>query len=199
MSKTMPNSHISTSPPAQSSPLVLNVGGFSKEIPLPTRYAGYEHVLLDISNLHGETNIVMDARKLILWANALPKFDAVYCSHNLEHYYLEDASLVMQGMFAVLKPGGSIELRVPDIQLVCEKLAAGASLYDETESGSGVVWHDCIYGNTLERMRQGEEWAHKTGFTETTLRTLLEGTGFVECQFAQGKGYELAALAFKPL
>jgi hypothetical protein len=63
---------------------VLNVGGNSKSIPLPPHFSGYKHVLLDIDP-KSSADIVCDARRL----SELEKeeFDAVYCSHNLEHYY----------------------------------------------------------------------------------------------------------------
>ena len=62
---------------------VLNVGGASKAIPIPQHYAGWEHVLLDVDP-NQEPDIVCDARELV----ELPAggFDAIYCSHNLEHY-----------------------------------------------------------------------------------------------------------------
>ena len=59
---------------------VLNVGGNSREIPLPPIYAGWEQILLDIDPA-GRPDIVGDARNL----ESLPaaSCDAVYCSHNL--------------------------------------------------------------------------------------------------------------------
>ena len=64
-------------------PRVLNVGGGSKDIPLPPHYAGWEHVLMDIDP-KGQPDLVCDAREL----PALPagQYDAIFCSHNLEHY-----------------------------------------------------------------------------------------------------------------
>jgi predicted SAM-dependent methyltransferase len=203
MSKTTQKSQVSTLAPASSEPkLVLNVGGWSKAIAIPDRYEGWEHVLLDVDNSQGTTDLVMDARKIILWAEAMLQYDAVYCSHNLEHYYLFDAVLVLKGMYAVLKPGGVLELRVPDLEMVARAIVGGASLYDavpvnETET-LNFDWHQCLYGCTMEILRQGEQWAHKTGFTEGTLRQLLESIGFVNCIFEHGAGYELAAMAWKP-
>ena len=63
---------------------VLNVGGNNKSIALPPHFAGWEHILLDIDR-KGNPDIVLDARKLTQLAPAA--YDAVYCAHNLEHYY----------------------------------------------------------------------------------------------------------------
>lgn len=182
--------------PAQK--LVLNVGGGSKECPLPSFYDGYANILLDIDGSRGGVDVVMDATKLSLWAANLVKFDAVYCSHNLEHYYVYDVIKVLKGMWDVLKPGGTVDIRVPDLLAVALAIVDGEDIYGATEDGSCVIWHDCLYGNTIEILRRGEQWAHKTGFTEAALRRLLTDAGFIDLQFARGKGYELAVLGYKP-
>src|SRR5262249_57181696 len=41
--------------------------------------------------------------------------DAVYCSHNLEHYYRHDVPRVLAGFLHVLKDSGFAHIRVPDI------------------------------------------------------------------------------------
>ena len=94
---------------------VLNVGGNSKAISLPPQYADYEHVLLDIDP-QGTPDIVCDAREL----TTLPagQFEAVYCSHNLEHYYRHDVSKVLAGFMHVLAADGFAHIRVPDIREV---------------------------------------------------------------------------------
>ena len=61
---------------------VLNVGGNNKAIALPPQYADFDHLLLDIDP-KGAPDIVCDARQLTTLAAS--QFDAVYCSHNLEH------------------------------------------------------------------------------------------------------------------
>ncbi|HET9736059.1 MAG TPA: hypothetical protein VFP62_12375, partial [Burkholderiales bacterium] len=63
---------------------LLNVGGNTKDIPLPENYRGWENVLLDI-DARGNPDVLCDARELTKLAGAT--YDAVYCSHNLEHYY----------------------------------------------------------------------------------------------------------------
>jgi len=82
---------------------LLNVGGGSKSIPLPPEYAGFEHVLLDIDP-SGKPDIVLDGRKIL--ELGAEQFDAIYCSHNLEHYFRHHVPKVLAGFFHVLKPGG---------------------------------------------------------------------------------------------
>lgn len=71
---------------------VLNVGGNSKNIQLPPYYKGFEHLLLDIDS-RGKPDIVADARELDKLEHGL--VDAVYCSHNLEHYYRHEVPKVL--------------------------------------------------------------------------------------------------------
>src|SRR5436190_16880784 len=88
---------------------VLNVGGRSKSVPIPAHFAQWEHVLLDI-NPAGGVDIALDARRL----HQLPAsgFDAVYCSHNLEHYYAHEVPRVIAGFAHAIKEDGFVELRV---------------------------------------------------------------------------------------
>ncbi len=178
--------------------IVLNVGGGTKGIPIPGLYEGWDHVLLDVTA--GPTvDIVMDARKLELWAGDLPKFDAVYSSHSLEHHYTHDVAAVLRGMFSVLKPGGWVEIHVPDLAMVAKALAGGADLYDVAyeRNGGHVVWHDMVYGMSMEIVRSGEGWGHRTGFTEARLRRVLEDAGFTRIEIV-AEYFELAAMATKP-
>src|SRR5512141_1346388 len=72
---------------------VLNVGGGTKAISIPDYFAGWRHDLLDIDS-RGGPDIVCDAREL----QKLPcgSYDAIYCSHNLEHYYRHDGLKVLR-------------------------------------------------------------------------------------------------------
>src|SRR4051812_19058162 len=90
----------------------LNVGGGNKNIPLPAYYEGWEHVLLDIDP-KGKPDVVCDARQL----SQLPtsQYDAIYCSHNLEHYYHHDVAKVLAGFLHVMKDNAFAHIRVPDM------------------------------------------------------------------------------------
>ncbi len=58
----------------------LNVGGNRKDIPVPSYFDGWDHILLDIDPA-GNPDIVCDARELQTLEPG--RFHAVYCSHNL--------------------------------------------------------------------------------------------------------------------
>jgi SAM-dependent methyltransferase len=178
---------------------VLNVGGGNKTIPIPPHYDGWEHVLLDVDS-RGDPDIVCDAREL----DSLPagQFDAVYCSHNLEHYYRHDGAKVLRGFLHVLKPHGFAEVRVPDLECVMRRvvkdnMGIADVLY---QSGAGPISvQDVIYGLGTEIEQSGSDfYAHKTGFTPKSLGQTLTAAGFGGVfLFVAPEIFETRALAFK--
>ena len=176
---------------------VLNVGGNSKDIPLPPQYAGFEHLLLDIDP-SGKPDVVCDARNLTtLEAGA---FDAVYCSHNLEHYYRHDVPKVLGGFLHVLKEGGFAQIRVPDLAVVMKAtIDRGLDVEDVLyESAAGpITVLDVLYGLGSEIEQSGQDYfAHKTGFTQKSLAKALNKAGFTKVFSGLGN-FEISALAFK--
>lgn len=175
---------------------VLNVGGNNKSIALPEEFIGWEHVLLDIDPA-GQPDLVCDARKL----DTLPAatFDAVYCSHNLEHYHRHEVPRVLAGFRHVLKPGGYTLVRVPDLREVLE-LAVERNLELEDvlyHSPAGpVTVHDIVFGFGPEIERSGNDfYAHKTGFSHASLTRCLTRAGF-EHVFVGEAELDLVAYGF---
>lgn len=176
---------------------VLNVGGNNKSIALPEPFAEFEHVLLDIDPT-GNPDIVCDAREL----KKLPpaKFDAVYCSHNLEHYYKHDVKKVLAGFFYVLKRDGFVNIRVPDMAAVMRafverNLDIEDPLYVSASGPITVL--DVMYGYGVEIEQSGKDfYAHKTGFTQKSLMAALQSAGFRQIYIMVGD-LEINAIAFK--
>jgi len=176
---------------------VLNVGGNDKSIALPPHYAGFEHVLLDIDPKR-KPDIVCDARQLTTLEAG--QFDAVYCSHNLEHYYRHDVPRVLAGFLHVLKDGGYAHIRVPDLdELMRVTIERGLDVDDVLyQSPAGpIMVLDVLYGYSVEIERSGQDFfAHKTGFTRKSLGNALKRAGFQEI-FSQAGNLEVDTLAFK--
>jgi SAM-dependent methyltransferase len=178
---------------------VLNVGGHSKSISIPAHYAGWDHLLLDIDPTV-QPDVLCDARRLSQLESA--QFDAVYCSHNLEHYHKHDGARVLRGFVHVLKPDGFAQIRVPDLRSVFQKFVAGnMDLEDDlyVSPAGPITVRDVIYGWGTKIEQSGEDFfAHKTGFTATTLRAELKSAGFSRVVTVEDdKRFEIAALAFK--
>jgi SAM-dependent methyltransferase len=177
---------------------VLNVGGNSKAIAIPAHYAGWEHVLLDIDPA-GKPDVLCDAREL----KTLPaeSFDAIYCSHNLEHFFAHDVPRVLSGFQHVLAADGFAEIRVPDIgALIREVAARDLDLTDVLyDSPAGQVRvRDVFYGFGPQIERTGVDfYAHKTGFSKSTLRQALIDAGFAALAYLPPRPYEMVAIAFR--
>ncbi len=176
---------------------VLNVGGNNKNIPIPQYFAEFEHLLLDIDP-RGKPDIVCDAREL----GSLPatQFDAIYCSHNLEHFFAHDVPKVLGGFLHVLKRQGFAEIRVPDLDMVMKtyvekKMDVEDVLY---QSGAGpIMVRDVLYGFGKEIERSGVDfYAHKTGFSQKTLTKALFAAGFKFALRKPGRAFELFMIAF---
>lgn len=175
---------------------VLNVGGNSKAIQIPECFAGWRHDLLDIDP-GGNPEVLCDAREL--WKLPPRRYDAVYCSHNLEHYYAHDVLKVLKGFRMVLKKGGFAYIRVPDLLAVMRVVVEqGKALEDVLyEAPSGPIRiRDVIFGYQRQIEQSGNDFfAHKTGFSEESLTKTLMENGFPHV-FSDVGGYEIMALAF---
>lgn len=176
---------------------VLNVGGNSRAIALPAPYHDYQVVLLDIDPA-GEPDIVCDAREL---ATLEPgTFDAVYCSHNLEHYHEHEVPRVLHGFHHVLRDGGFVHIRVPDIGAVMQAVVQRGLDIEDTlyASPAGPIRVlDVVYGYSPEIERSGNPfYAHRTGFTRRSLHRVLVQARFAPVHIGTAP-LEAVAVAFK--
>jgi Methyltransferase domain len=176
---------------------VLNVGGNSKAIALPPHFAGWQHVMLDIDP-KSDADVICDARKL----SELPaaEYDAVYCSHNLEHYYRHEVARVLAGFVHVLKPEGFVHIRVPDIGELMRLVAAKKLDIDDqlyVSAAGPISVHDVLYGLGKEIASSGNDFfAHKTGFTVKALCETLAKSGF-SVVYSACANLEVIAYAFR--
>lgn len=182
---------------AIETPSVLNVGGASKQIAIPANYSGWSHFLLDIAP-GPDVDVVLDARQLTTLD--AEQFDAIYCSHNLEHYYCHDGAKVLAGFMHVLKPNGYADIRVPDMTAVLKAMVTRNMDIDDvlyTAPAGPISVHDVIYGWGAEIERSGVDfYAHKRGFTAKSLTAALQAAGFARTAVSE-TGFEIRALAFK--
>jgi hypothetical protein len=175
---------------------VLNVGGNNKEIPIPPCFNGWQHDLLDIDP-RGNPDVLCDAREL--WRLPPRQYDAIYCSHNLEHFYRHDVVKVLKGFCIVLKKDGFIYIRVPDLGEVMRRVVDESIDIDDVlyvAPCGPILVRDVIYGYHVEIEQSGNDFfAHKTGFTENNLTKILNENGFLHV-YSDVANYEVMALAF---
>ena len=177
---------------------VLNVGGGSSRS-LPPQYKDWEQVLLDIDP-DVKPDLCLDAR--LLSTQEAGQFDAIYSSHNLEHFYQYEVPTVLAGFLHVLKPGGVAEVQVPDIEaLVRAYLSNNFDIndlwYRVGKVKMPISFHDVLYGWS-GKLKEGNHWyAHKCGFTPLSLSTALNDAGFKDIGVAVD-GMNIFSKGYKP-
>lgn len=158
---------------------VLNVGGDTKETALPPHFADYEQHLLDIRP-GPDVDLEHDARRLTELAP--DQYEAIYCSHNLEHYHRYEVYQVLAGFKHVLKPAGFVQIIVPDVRFVMERMIKQGHDLDQVlyQSPVGPIkYRDVVYGYGPEIESTGQDfYAHKTGFSVDILEKVLIQAGF---------------------
>ena len=177
---------------------LLNVGGGSKQIPIPPWYDGWRHDLLDIDP-RGGADIVMDARDL--HDHTAGVYDAIYCAHNLEHYHRHDGVKVLRGFHHVLKPDGFVEIRVPNLANLFQEVVRRNLDLDDVfyvSAAGPILVRDMIYGYHVEIERSGQDFfSHKTGFTAKSLQDFVQVHGFPHNLIGQSSPIELVGFFFK--
>ena len=99
--------------------------------------------------------------------------DFIYACHCVEHFTRFEWAVMKKDWYRVLKGGGIIEVRCPDLEIACQKFATSEYRYH------GVVSiHDMIYGS------QDVSWQmHHQGFDKGRISKELQDEGFsiLEC------------------
>ena len=153
--------------------------------------------MLDIDP-KGDIDIALDARLLHTLPGA--NYDAVYCSHNLEHYHRHDGLAVLRGMHHVLKSDGFLEVRVPDVGEVMRLAIQNQLDLDDVlyQSSMGpILLRDVLWGCHAEIERSGRDYyAHKTGFTLKSLVEFVSPIGF-PIHASRQANLEIAVIFFK--
>ena len=160
--------------------IIQNVGGGSRN--LPPEYEGWEQCLLDL-NPDCKPDLCMDGKDL--GTTEAGKFDAILCSHNLEHYYRHDVNQVLTGFKHVLKDGGFADIRVPNVLGVFQAMARGNLDIDDVwyrVNGTAITFHDVLYGWNAAMESGNLFYSHKCAFSPLSLATVMQKAGFVDIQ-----------------
>ena len=143
-------------------------------------------------------DLCLDAKELCTLDAA--QFDAVYCSHNLEHFYKHEVPIVLKGFYHVLREGGTVDISVPNIRGLINAIAAGNLDINDVWYRAGgsvpITFHDVMYGWGVQ-VESGNTWySHKTGFTPLSLCDALLSAGFTNVEIAD-QGANILARAKK--
>jgi len=181
---------------------VLNVGGCSKDIPLPAVFDNYEHILLDTFIIREVPDIVMNAKDMVNQEWMKEKYDAVYCSHTLEHIPRQETGAIFRGFAHVLKPDGFLLVRVPDVVAAIRDMDSKDKEFhqqpfpeSENDILRAVTYHDIVYGSD-HLIKGNPHQQHLQAFTIKSLQWGLDYVGFRHF-FAQEDNLEIQLVAFK--
>lgn len=147
---------------------VLHAGAGGDRLPPEYGFGSCDEVRLDIDEAM-KPDIVASITDM----GVIGHFDAVYCSHALEHLYAHDVPKALAEFYRVLRPGGYVLLFVPDLEDVrpTEDVLYNAAC-------GPVTGLDLYYGHH-KLTAQNPHMAHHCGFTSATLARALEDAGFV--------------------
>lgn len=130
----------------------------------------------EYTTLDADPDVQADVYHDIRWKmpdRLIGQFDAVFCSHVLEHIEWKFAQHSVEHLGSTLKPGGQLHLFTPDLLWACKNVVEG----DENMSTIGV-----LYGG------QTTAWDyHKCGYTERSLQQLVRMSGLEVAKVMTGK------------
>lgn len=148
----------------QRSKRILHVGCGTEHIP---EWLDGDEVRLDI-----DPAVKPDIVAPMTDMGAIGAFEAIYCSHALEHLYPHDVPMALAEFLRVLRPGGVVLIFVPNLEYA---RPTNEVLY---ESPVGpITGFDLFYGYT-PWLKENLYMAHHSGFIGATLRAALEKAGF---------------------
>ena len=176
---------------------VLNVGAGGAPVHKAFRKAEWREVRVDLDE-GAEPDVV---GSIVDLPSLFPseRFDAVWCSHCLEHLYDHELAAALGGFRAVLQEDGFALIACPDLMAVAELLAAGKLEETAYVSPAGPVRAlDMLFGFSPAIAAGNQFMAHRTGFTVDRLGRLLLEAGFREVRVATRTKFELWAVALMP-
>jgi predicted SAM-dependent methyltransferase len=178
---------------------VLNVGSGprgAERLHQSFRTADWKEIRYDIDQAVKPDIIgsIVDLREI---ENA--SFNAIWCSHNLEHLHTHEVPKALAEFHRVLKPDGFALISTPDLEAIAELIVSGRVEDVAYNSPAGPITAlDMLYGLSIA-VRQGNVYmAHNTGFTADRLGRLLIESGFAEALAKREAWFNLWALGLMP-
>lgn len=175
---------------------VLNAGsGAQSARQLHPLFAGqrWEQVRLDIDPgaMPNVVGSITDMREHVPTGS----FDAVWCSHTLEHLFAHEVPLAISEFRRILKQDGFVLIRSPDLEAIASLIVERGTECVAYQSPAGPITPlDVLFGHSASIARGKVHMGHKTGFTSARMGRLLLDAGFPDV-FVKPENLELWALA----
>ena len=137
---------------------------------------------------------IMDLARLFPRAS----FDAIWCSHVIEHLYAHEVHPTFLQFRQILRQDGFALVLCPDLEAVAEHLLKRGLADVAYISPSGPIRPlDMIYGHSKAIEEGRYHMAHRTGFTTERIGNLLLGAGFSTIS-VRSENFEICSLALMP-
>jgi len=153
--------------------LTLNVGCGDrtfKEYP-----EGYKCINVDARDLPS-VDVIMDVRNLSFPDN---HFDYVLASDIIEHFPISETDKLLKEWLRVLKPGGIIEFRMPNLKVICDNYIKGKT---DAKFTSWLLYGGQEYKNNF----------HYVGFDREWFKSIIEPLGLIELDYKEvGNNFEM--------
>lgn len=118
--------------------------------------------------------------------------ESITMFHSLEHMDVLEGQYALQKIANLLKPGGKLELDLPELRKCCESFVNNVQ-YDQMKE-----WYrKTLYGRQVTDGRIDLGQFHKWGYTEYELRQILEQLGFVITSTKQWDNYSTPSVNIK--
>lgn len=176
---------------------VLCIGGGNEFATMPYHYAAWNKTLLSEQLREGAHPIKSTLR---LSEREEATFDAVYCSHQLKNHSLQEGGKILNGIRRLLKPGGFVHLKVPDVTVLMHQMVkSGHDLEDVAyiSAAGPISYHDVLWGLNTALGEPGHASAgHKSGYSRKVINRVLSDSGYMDClHIGERDGPELEVIA----
>lgn len=118
-------------------------------------------------------------------------FDAVFCSHCLEHLPAHEVEVALREFLRVLRPGGMAYVVVPNL----EGIVPDEGVVYESPGGP-ITGRDMYYGHAA-LSAVNPYMMHKTGFVRDTLKAAVLRAGFAAAEARGDTAYNLICIGVK--
>ena len=172
--------------PAKSAGRVLHVGAGNAT--LIKWFENYEEVKLDIC-VEYKPDIVADMTAM----GEIGQYEAISCSHSLEHLHPEAVDQALHEFIRVLRPGGVAIIYVPDL----EDIKPNDEVLYQSAAGP-ITGHDMYFGYS-PYVADNPRMAHQSGFTKQRLTAIMERAGFAKVIVQKAFYLQLLAVGVKSL
>lgn len=181
-------------PTAPRSKRVLNTGSGTVSHNIHPMFAqGWEQKRLDLDP--GVEPDIVAAIQDMKGAVEDGVFDAIWCSHNLEHVHSFEVVPTLREFRRILRDDGFVLLTCPDLAAVAQFILARGLTATAYESPAGPITPlDMIYGHNASIVRGNRHMQHLTGFTQESLAQAALQAGFSSVRVARGGAFDLWAL-----